>query len=97
MMYFVFTVDNLWYKPTEQYVDKTYLYKDGKFSKNKHWEVQVSKTNASSLFDFKIDLRWYGRDHAGPEFEIGVFGYLFSATIYDGRHWNKNKNDWDVR
>lgn len=95
MIHFQFSVDNPWHKPTEQYADKTYLYKGGSLSKNKSWEIQAYKTtNTSIFFDFKIDLCWRGRDHAGPEFEICLFGYIFVATIYDNRHWNKTKNDW---
>jgi hypothetical protein len=67
----------------------------GLLSKNKGWEVQLSKY-AYNCLEFKIDLNWRGSDHAGPWLTLNVFGYTVDARIYDCRHWNDKSNNWAI-
>lgn len=67
----------------------------GPICENKSWEVQISKY-AYNILEFNLDLNWKGEDHAGPSFEINLFGYTLNAKIYDHRHWSHEKHDWEV-
>lgn len=69
---------------------------DRKISKNKNIEVEMYISSLrDELFYINIDLRWFGRDHAGPSIELGVVGYHFSVGIYDGRHWDYDLGRWE--
>ena len=50
---------------------------------------------AWNLFEFQLDLRWWGRDHAGPSIELGILGYTARVGISDTRHWDSVKNCWE--
>ena len=53
--------------------------------KHKWIEVEVYKDGTLISLDFSFRIR---TDHAGLDFEVGVFGYCFHFNFYDGRHWN---------
>lgn len=94
MIFFKLVVDNPWFKPSKYFESRDYFYRDGSFTKNKHWELQISRWETCRLADLDLDLRWRGHDHAGPSFEIELFGYMFAAKIYDARHWNHEEGRW---
>ena len=94
MIYFKFVIDNPWHRPLDDFDSRDFFCKEGSFTRHKHWEVQISRWEPSSLFEFHLDLRWRGRDHAGPEIRMETFGLMFSAKIYDSRHWNYDKARW---
>ena len=60
---------------------------------NKTLELQVSHY-AWNWFELNLDLNWQGSDHAGPKFEVNLFGYTTSIQIYDNRHWDHKAHDW---
>lgn len=73
---------------------------------NSYWQGEYALTDhktaelgfykyAWNLFELEIDLRWRGRDHAGPSCELGLFGYTVRIGISDNRHWNTVTNDWE--
>lgn len=64
-------------------------------SKNKALEVQVWEGAIYDIFHLTIDLSWRGSDHAGPSITIGILGWEFICKIYDSRHWNYKKGDWE--
>ena len=66
----------------------------GKISKHKFWEVEIY-FYAHELLQLGIDLSWFGTDHAGPYIEFNLFGYNFNFKIYDNRHWDYEKNQWE--
>lgn len=66
----------------------------GQLTKHKCWELEhyyYSRTLAE--FEFSITSR---TDHAGLQITVGLLGYSVSATIYDSRHWDRNRNTWEV-
>lgn len=73
---------------------KNYLLRSGKISRHKAWEVQVSRMDIANLISAELDLRWRGRDHAGPRIEIECLGFYACAQICDVRHWNYDENRW---
>lgn len=95
MFYFKFNISNPWrYTGQDRVVN--YVCKDWSLSKNKNAEIQISKWGlADSLMEFVIDLRWRGHSHAGPNISMEIGGYFFCIRLYDHRHWNYKKNDWD--
>ncbi len=70
-------------------------------SKNKSFEVQLSKWEPTSWFD--VHFKWdFNVDHCGPMFSIEVYKVYFCIQIYDHRHWNHDANrfynpgeEWD--
>ena len=66
----------------------------GKLFENKAWELEHTYYSGS-LFD--IDISWSIReDHAGFEICLGMFGYGVHFHIYDTRHWDYEKNAWEL-
>ena len=63
----------------------------GVLTQNKAWELQTFKTNDIVNFSFSLTTRG---DHAGSSVELGVLGRNFIFQIYDGRHWDYEKNQW---
>ncbi len=96
MIYFKFRIANPWFKSNEDQQNRDYYWKDIKLSKNKNFEIQISKFEADDLLDIGVDLQWWGKDHAGPELDLNFFGYMFNVKIYDSRHWNYEKNRWQT-
>jgi hypothetical protein len=77
------------YSPFKNYWQGEYL-----ITKNKLFEIGFYRY-AWDLFEFELDLRFRGHDHAGPHLEMGIFGYTVRIGIADRRHWNCTKNDWE--
>jgi hypothetical protein len=77
-------------KPFKNYWDKTWS-----LSKNKAFEMQLSRY-AYNLFELGVSLNFTGEDHAGPKFELGIFGYNIAVKLYDKRHWLYDTNTWET-
>jgi hypothetical protein len=77
------------HKPFKDYWQREYL-----ITKHKCLEIGFYRY-AWDLFEFHLDLRWSGRDHAGPSIEIGILGYTARLGISDTRHWNSVENRWE--
>ena len=74
---------------------KNYIEYDRKITTNKAVEVQFSKWQAQSIFEFGLNTIWFGEDHGGIGFDIELFGYFFQAKIYDVRHWDYKNHCWE--
>ena len=85
-----FYIENLWAKNKFDNL----FNRSKKISTNKVIEFEICYYS-KNLFEFKLDINWMGRDHAGPEIEIGVFGYSAHLHLYDSRHWNHITNSWE--
>jgi|688.fasta_scaffold177822_6 hypothetical protein len=62
-------------------------------SENRTLEFQIS-FYLKTLIGLRFQTAWRGRDHAGPEFEITLFGLTICLSLPDNRHWNYDKNTW---
>lgn len=66
------------------------------FTEHKSFEVQLM-WDAKRWLMFELDFwTWSGQDHAGPRLNIALFGFELALSIYDHRHWDDDKNDWEV-
>ena len=74
---------------------KNYIEYDRKITTNKAVEVQFSRWQAQSIFEFGLNTIWFGEDHGGIGFDIELFGYFFQAKIYDVRHWDYKNHCWE--
>lgn len=92
MINFSFNVDNPFTSKICEPVDL--FFEVYPLSKNKHLEVQVAWFAWQTIFSLHISTNWQGRDHAGPELEIDIFGLTLSIKIYDNRHWNYQEKRW---
>jgi hypothetical protein len=61
--------------------------------KHKFWEIQVMKSDDIVAIDLRISTR---TDHAGLDLWIGFLGYAINLNFYDHRHWNAEKNQWEI-
>ena len=71
-----------------------YYELDVKLTRNKNFEIQISRFNPANLVELSVDLEWNGRDHAGPGITFEIFGFFFNAHVYDSRHWNYDEHRW---
>ena len=94
MIFFKIHLDNPWFRHSEDFESHDYLYREGSFTKHKHWEVQCSRWEPDRLAKFELDLCWRGDDHAGPSINIESYGFMFHAKMYDSRHWNYRASRW---
>jgi hypothetical protein len=63
-----------------------------KITRNKNFECELLYSNDHW---FLFQLSWTKKhDHAGLEFQIGLFGFSFAFKIYDSRHWDYKENSW---
>ena len=66
---------------------------NGSFSKHKHWEFQVYKSNDILELFVRYTIR---QSHAGIHLGLGLFGYNIEFQIYDSRHWDSKTHKWEV-
>lgn len=66
-----------------------------KFSTNKAVGFQIGWWNRWSYIN--LEFRWNRKcDHAGMRFGIELFGFYLYVEFYDIRHWNDDKNKWEI-
>ena len=68
--------------------------KSAAITTNKTVEIQVISDTATFLllaFSFRPD----GRDHAGLQIELGMFGYEIHFSVLDNRHWDFEMGKWE--
>lgn len=92
-MRLVFQIRNPFFRKSRE--NKDYFYKHWTLSTNKSAEIQISKFDHDRLIDCTIDLHWWGDDHAGPKIDFSLLGYMFTANIYDHRHWDYDNHRWE--
>jgi len=71
----------------------TIWFKNGLLPNHKAWEFNAYRTHY--LVDFEFRLTRKG-DHAGLQTMFGLVGYAVEFGLYDTRHWNYQKNDWEI-
>jgi len=89
VIYFYFNLVNPWAREDFQTLRDWH----GQVTKNKSWEIQTYKF-PERLLSVLIDIEWRGSDHAGPNIELCLFGWVVTMRIYDNRHWNYDTNAW---
>jgi hypothetical protein len=82
-------IKNPWAKDVQLSV---YEY-NKRLTKHKHFEAEYYYSGYF-LFKFMVDTSWRAEDHAGPEFELTLFGYSVRYKLYDNRHWNYEHGRW---
>lgn len=92
MIYFNFTVQNPWHnekrRPWQDLFQGEWF-----ITKNKIFEFRLDYYTYD-WFEFSLDTRWRGEDHAGPKFALNLFGLGAVIAIRDNRHWNRDENRW---
>lgn len=53
------------------------------------------ESNLCNLIGASFNWDWK-RDHAGIHIDTTLFGWTFAVTLYDVRHWNYDKDDWET-
>lgn len=62
-------------------------------TKNKTLELQFNRVKGTIL-TIETYIQWCGRDHAGPHFEFGLFGWSCIISLPDNRHWDYANRTW---
>lgn len=75
------------------------------FNFNKSWHLYKTKyieleskveKESVAMFDFHLSFT-RKQDHAGFQVNLELFELIFLwFSIYDNRHWNYERNDWQV-
>lgn len=47
------------------------------------------------LLKCNCNTHFSGKDHAGPEFGLGLLTHYFIIRVYDIRHWDYQNNTWE--
>lgn len=66
--------------------------KDKKLTEYKAIEASVYQSNAIITLSLGYTVR---QDHAGLRIVVGLFGYECQLNIYDTRHWDYEKQQWE--
>lgn len=89
MIYFSFSLSN----PFVQHDFDTLYNPYGRLTKNKSWEVCVSKQKGLII---SFGINWTTKQsHAGVNVDFGIFGYWMSLDISDNRHWDYTNKKWE--
>ena len=82
MIYIGFALRNPWLKRHEIIVDKAITVTENK-------TIEVALYRNTCLFEFSFGITSFKQDHAGFNFDIGLFGYNFEFIFYDNRHYDE--------
>lgn len=66
--------------------------RSNKLSKHKAWEFELYQCDTLLELEFRASIR---QDHAGVTLGIGLFSYVARFQLYDTRHWNYDKQQWE--
>lgn len=90
MINFTLSISNPWHKSIfENTWSKAY-----RVTKYKNIEIELIKQDYHIFkIGFNLSIR---KDHAGFGIELALFRYEFDLTFYDGRHWNSEKETWEI-
>lgn len=69
------------------------VIKHGTVTKNKSWELQISKTNDILGLEVSMTTR---QCHSGLFVSLMLFGYELIFNIHDDRHWDYTTNRWEI-
>lgn len=73
-----------------------YCCKSWRLSKNKTFEIQLCRDGINPLIEFRVNVSWRGRDHAGSRISLALLGLNLLTQVYDSRHWNYEENRWEI-
>ena len=93
-MFLLFNINNPFKKLISKFYYKHYWCWDKKLATHKFFEIETF-VDSEYLFELQADLRFRGRDHAGPSITLSVLCLAVSARIYDHRHWDYENNCWE--
>jgi hypothetical protein len=92
-MFLLFNIANPFKKFASKFWKYTW-YSDKRLTTYKWFEIQ-SFIDSENIFATQLDLRFRGRDHAGPSLEVVLFCIGLAIRIYDQRHWDYEINYWE--
>ena len=81
--------------PFKKHPFKNIWTKCVRVSENKTLELQFYRYSYH-IFEFGVETIFKGQDHAGPKFELGLFGWYFVVSLPDNRHWDYINNCWET-
>jgi hypothetical protein len=87
MIHISFGLSNPWGRPFENLWNRS-----GPIARYKAWEAELLQTNQLIGFEFSLTRQ---QSHAGLTVALAVLGYSLSFMIYDTRHWDYEKNQWE--
>lgn len=86
---------HLWLPSKHHYSFRKFISKHGKTPlEHKFWEIELMYSHWTHVFRFEF-IPTRKTDHAGLWFQIGLFGFEFSFSFHDNRHWDDVNNKWE--
>lgn len=82
MIYIGFALRNPWSQRFDTIINNAIAV-----TQNKTIEIAVYKNNC--IFEFGFGITGFRQDHAGFNFDIGVFGCNFELIFCDNRHYSE--------
>jgi len=77
-------------------VTRDVILRNYRITKHKNLELQVSFwSGLDEFFSINLDTWWFGRDHAGPQFDLTILWFYVSIKLYDNRHWDDANECWE--
>ena len=67
----------------------------GRVNENRSWEIQLDHFGWDDIFKFRLGLDRVGFDHAGPEVELTILGFMFHFTMPSNQHWDYDTGNWE--
>jgi len=68
-------------------------YKKLCWTDDRAWEMEVYRDRQQWL-NIELDLKFAGRDHAGPVIDLCLAGFGFRMSWPNRRHWDYKNNCW---
>lgn len=66
------------------------------FTENKYFEFQTAFWEKDNSTIFNLDIHLNKRcDHAGLHFDLSVQKFYLGIGLYDNRHWDRKKDEWE--
>ena len=92
MIEFNFVLQNPWHS-NKSSPWRSLFQGEWALTKNKTFELRFDYYTYD-WFEFGLDTRWRGEDHAGPKLNLRFLGLGTVVAVRDNRHWNGDANRW---
>lgn len=85
MIKFLISIPN-WLSNSNDDSFLSYFSLDKSLTEHKNLSIDINRMSSKYLFEFEVDLFWWGQDHAGPSIRFNLLGYTASMLCYNRRH-----------
>lgn len=92
MIHFSFSLRNIFSKRGHDTQWRHLKHGTLPFTEHKRWEAEFARTDLLLSVFLTINTRC---NHSGATFELSLFSYTVTASIFDRRHWDYEKGCYE--